>query len=895
MTFKHYALVSTALTGLLMASVATAQDQTAATTSADAPVEEVVIVGFRKSLADALRAKKDDIRVSDGISAEDIGKFPSENIAEAIQRIPGVQIGNVNGRGSTIAVRGLGPQYAYTTVNGQTFKSANFTDGFRFDVIQTELASGIQVIKSPTADMDAGGLAGTINIDTVRPLNLKGRTLVASVKAQNSELADADTTPKVTLTYGDKFLDGKLGVFLGAGYQKLNDRADYSFMDRWYTTTASNTFAAGSVAVPAGTVVPRRPRYRRIDRETERSQLNAAVQYRPSEDLEMGLTAIYSHDYTTYDVNQQVFLFGGLGTIQVNEVTNGLATKIVVNNFTTENNRQLETRDLKSSALTADFKYTGIENLTLKGVINYTEGKGYISEEAAILAITIPSATLDMSDPENVKFSTSVDLNDTASYAYNKLTRNEYPNGGQTRNDTDETSAQLDAKYWLDMGWLQSASVGLKYKKENFNRHRTRRDRLVLGYYPTAQFTPAFSYNDAVSGFLDGEGSFGTNWVVPDIDGYREMMAAEGVTIPLQFAPEATYGLERDIKSVYTMTDLKGDLFGFGVRGNVGIRVEKTDQTVNGYLTTPNPNSSADVRIAAGTYSTDKSYTNVLPSANFVVNLNPNLLVRASAAKVLVRPILDSSTSLATTINSSVSGGVTTYSIALGEADLEPLTANQGDLGIEWYYGKGNALSLSAFAKEVKNGTFDTFICPASFEGVALTDNGTDCVSANGSIYDINIKANDPSKNMIKGYEVNWQQSLDNLLPLDGFGVIANYTHVTQDKSAKFQLRNLSENTANLTGYWENSTFSARVSANYRSEYLQNSADSFFARETHIVKDRTQVDVVLGYTINEQMSLSFGAQNITNEKEDAYYLTDNIWQMTAVTGPSYYLSFQYKM
>src|SRR5204862_404741 len=117
---------------------------------------EIVVNGIRASIDNAIEAKRKDIRVTDGISAEDLGKFPSENITEAIQRISGVQMSNINGRGATISIRGLGPQYAMTTVNGQTFKSADFTDGFRYDIIQTELANAIEVIKSPTADMDAG-------------------------------------------------------------------------------------------------------------------------------------------------------------------------------------------------------------------------------------------------------------------------------------------------------------------------------------------------------------------------------------------------------------------------------------------------------------------------------------------------------------------------------------------------------------------------------------------------------------------------------------------------------------------------------------------------------------------------------------------------------------------
>jgi outer membrane receptor protein involved in Fe transport len=142
--------------------------------------------GHRLSLQHQVRARyqRRDIRISDGISSEDIGKFPAENITEAIQRIAGVQMSNINGRGSTISIRGLGAQYARTTVSGQTFASADFLDGFRYDIIQTDMASGIRVIKSPTADMDTGGLSGTVNIETVHPLDYKGSrfTLTAGLQ-----------------------------------------------------------------------------------------------------------------------------------------------------------------------------------------------------------------------------------------------------------------------------------------------------------------------------------------------------------------------------------------------------------------------------------------------------------------------------------------------------------------------------------------------------------------------------------------------------------------------------------------------------------------------------------------------------------------------------------------
>jgi TonB-dependent receptor len=293
------AMLSTCgVSALMVAGVAHAQ--TAAPAAQADASDGIVVTGFRASLKSALDAKRKDTRVSDGISSEDIGKFPAENITRSIQRISGVQMSNINGRGATISIRGLGPQYAMTTINGQTIKSADFTDGFRFDIIQTELASAIQVIKSPTADMDAGGLSGTVNIETTKPLDYHKRQLVVSAKAQNSQYAGGKITPKVGVSYIDQFLDGTLGVYVNLGYQKLNDRADYMWMDRWTRKT---------VGTDSNILTPRRPRYRRIDRETERLMASGGLQWRPSDRIEVGFNAIYAKDKTTYDVNQQVFLF----------------------------------------------------------------------------------------------------------------------------------------------------------------------------------------------------------------------------------------------------------------------------------------------------------------------------------------------------------------------------------------------------------------------------------------------------------------------------------------------------------------------------------------------------------------------------------------------------------
>jgi len=886
MTFKNYALLSTALAGLLTVSSAMAQEAASPAAPAD-DATEVVVTGFRKSLASALKNKKNDTRVSDGISSEDLGKFPSENIAEAIQRIPGVQMANVNGRGATISIRGLGPQYAMTTVNGQSFASADFNDGFRYDIIQTELASSIQVYKSPTADMDAGGLAGTVNIETVHPLDKKGRELVVSVKGQKSNNAKGGITPKASISYVDQFDGGKLGVFLGANYQELSDRADYLFMDRWFTSANTD-----------GTTLytPRRIRYRRIDRDTLRQQFNVAVQYRPVAGLELGLSAIHSKDNTRYDTIQQVFLFSQ-SNITTQDSDGLTALKTTQTNYTAENNRQLETRNLSSEALTGTVKWTGFDNWTLKGVLHYTQGKAYLTEEAAILGINIASSTLDMSDPNDIKFTTSNDLSDAASYDSALLTRNEYPDGAQHANISDEVAAQFDATRWIDMGILSSLSFGGKVKRDTLSRYSTRRD---LDGSLSAANTPASPVSTTiVDNFLDGADTVDRTWAVPDIIAYRAALAASGIDVPTVFDPTGSYSVSRNISSVYAMANLKGDVFNVPFHGNFGIRYEDTKQLVNGYLASGSNPVNSNVSLVTGTYSTPTDYDNVLPSANFVFNLTPDLLIRAAAAKVLVRPILDTNSNLATTISTGTnSDGVTVNTIALGAATLKPLTANQFDLGIEWYYGDGNGLSLSGFLKDVKNGTYSSLVCPASFDGTALSTNSDgDCVSTTGAIYDITETKNDTSVVKIKGFEINWQQSFDHWLPVKGFGVTSNYTHVEPSSkgTSGFHLANLSENTFNATGYWENKTFSARLSANYRSAYTQTSAESFFAREGHTIRGRTLYDLTLGYNINSRLSASFGALNITNEKEEAYKDIASRWQMTSVTGSSYYISLQYKM
>lgn len=871
-------VLASVLASLLFPALAQEQQKT----SDDENVERIS-VSFRGSLVAAADIKRQDTKVTDAITTEDIGKFPSENIAEAIQRIPGVQISNVNGRGSTISVRGLGAQYARTTLNGQTMASADFTSGFRFDIIQTELASVIEVIKSPTADMDSGGLSGSINIDTASPLSFSEQKILVSGNAQYSEFSPSgDITPKANFTYIDQFANNTVGVLLNFGYQKLDDRVDNFWMDRWFVDAEED-------------VTPRRPRYRRIDRETERQLFNGTLQWRPSSEFEAKFTAVYAGDDTKQDLNQQVFLFNANQITRLGAAENGVYNQIQINNFTTENNRQLEEKDAKSQAYTLELNYDW-QDWTFSSVLHYTSGKAVHDEEAAILATIISQATLDISNPSNVVFDIAENLADPALYPA-VMPRNEYPNGASRNMKSDETAIQFDATRMLEWGAFTSVSAGLKYRKETLERKVYRTDRAAIGDADPADLPSMAEYGFLVNDFLDNQMSIQHSWIAPNIQAYRDALVAEGVTVPTLFAAQSSYSMDQDITSVYLMANFETELFGLPLRGNFGGRYEQTKRDVNTYLTGDTHPDNEEIKLAIGETTQSFDYNNFLPSANFVLALTDDMQIRLAAAKVLVRPILTSNTQLAPSESSAANSfGTRTYNINLGQPELKALTANQLDLGWEWYYSQGDSLTVNLFQKDIKNGTVSEFVCPAQYNGTALTMSGAECVDGVGNIYDITAIYNDSSKLTVKGYEIGWNQGFDNCLPVAGFGLSSNYTRILVDESEGFTLSNSSEETWNITAYWENDEFSARVALNHRSPYVQESSDAFFAREGRTVNGRNQVDVLLGWSISDQWSVRFGALNVTGKDEEAYREErTRAWQTTSVIGRSYYLGVSFNM
>jgi len=186
---------------------------------ADATVNDIVVTGIRRSIESSTAQKRGAAGILDAISSEDLGKFPDANVAESLQRIPGVAIDRSNGEGQSVTVRGLGPNFNTVLFNGRSFASDNYNRSFSFDLLPAELISGAQVYKSSQAPLQSGGIGATINLQTPKPLALKGFKGVFTGKANYEKNSDK-FTPQLFGLLSDTFADGKLGLLGSVSYQR---------------------------------------------------------------------------------------------------------------------------------------------------------------------------------------------------------------------------------------------------------------------------------------------------------------------------------------------------------------------------------------------------------------------------------------------------------------------------------------------------------------------------------------------------------------------------------------------------------------------------------------------------------------------------------------------------
>ena len=791
-------------------------------------LDEVVVTGFRGSLADALAMKRAETGIVDVIKAEDVAKFPDANLAESLQRLPGVAVARDGGEGRSISVRGLGPDYTRVRLNGleaQTtsngFEGINRTRGFDFNVFASELFNSLTVRKSPSAQTEEGSLGATVDLQTGRPFDKAGPQFAVSTKASYNDLAE-NTDPRFAMLASDTFFDDALGVLVSAAYSKSEKISQASHNLNWDRQTENGGWcnpltsticpASDPANLPIGITLdqlrsptiyhPRIPRMAQFGVDNERLGITTAVQWKPAESTLVSLDLLYSkhHGVRTEYLLTPIGLFRSLSQ-------QGKPEAIVREAEIRGNDMvfaRIDNVDLRSELsifdFTTNFKQTG---LTLEHEFN-DQWKGTLRLGASDSRFDEPKETTLQVDRLNTdgfiydfresetrpRIVWGFDTNNPASYYFGppQPSFTTLANGmaaGQTGpeirlrpqsvyNSMEQGSFDL-ANAFNDIWTFKS---GVNLRKYHFESDAKRRAvEIALPPQPNpgvadggvAQLVSPFS---GFQGFgLPPETA--ASWVVPDERKFIDLFDIYGnagifaMRRDIAAARSSIYEVNEKDSAIYLQADFTAELFGQSLRGDLGVRYVRTEQDAIGF---------AEAGANSQLLTPSRSYNNLLPAFNLSMDVGEDWVMRVAGSRVMTRPPL---ASLTPGVAANVSGG--TRIVTQGNPNLDPIEADAFDLSAEWYFAPESVVSVGVFYKDVKtyvqtlrtNEVFNTLGIPdavATSQGVLATDT---------FVYSRPLNTDGGP---LKGVELNLQMPFT-FLPgfFRDFGLLANYTHVDSD------------------------------------------------------------------------------------------------------------------
>jgi iron complex outermembrane receptor protein len=909
----------------------------AAGESADQPTEGgIVVTGFRSSLARALNMKKQENASTDSILAEDIGKFPDLNLSESIQRIPGVALQRDGGEGRQITVRGLGPQFTRVRINGMealtTAGGADASGGtnrsrsFDFNVFASDLFNAITLRKTAEASVEEGSLGATVDLRTARPFDYKGFTLTASLQGDYNDLSKK-VTPRGALLISDTFANGTLGALLSVAYTKRQLIEEGPSTVRWAPATSfapgfqsvggvSCLNAAGSAALSpapgdcAAVDAAQHPRFPRQDwyyDDQRRIGVTASFQWKPSDNTLISLDGLYADFKGTREeryLEAPSFSVGGACTaanrnstcgiadtdVTSSKITNGVMYAGTFNDVDLRVEDRFDRLDTKFKQVTLDGmqKFGDQFTLTFAGGHSISQHRNPVQNTLTFDQFNVDNYSYDYGSPSGrapvFNFGTA-NLTDPNSWVLSQIRLR----AATADNVFDSAQAAFNWKPSDDF----QIDFGGEWKKYKFTTTELRRQNPASPSTNQEPTIPASIAGMPLSGLghlvtVGGYTFFAPDYAVADGQLHFGDPTAFGGAFALGPGPalgnNATVR-ERD-QGAFLQASFHHDFGSMVLRGNVGVRYVETRTASTGYAIVAN---------AINQITVNSSYHDWLPSANIVFEPVRNFDIRFAAAKVMSRPSLGSLNPGAT-IN--VSGANRT--VSGGNPFLQPFRANSYDLAFEWYFQPGGLLSLALFEKDVgsfittlqSRGVFSTnpFGLPTTLM-TAACGNLAGCDAT--TIFTFSSPANTPG-GPVQGFEVNYQQPFT-FLPgfLHHTGVLLNYTGVKSKIKylnaagavvATNDLTQLSRKSANATLYYEDSKFSARVSAAYRSGYLTAIPAAEAGNDVQGTNSTLNVDASVQYTINKHFKVTIEGINLTDEYQDQYVDSRNMLSVYHHTG-----------
>ncbi|HEY0946806.1 MAG TPA: TonB-dependent receptor [Opitutaceae bacterium] len=859
---RSFAILRTTLACALLAAAASAQETTNPTTRPPGADDETiglgefVVSGLRGSLMTAQEFKQNAVPFIDSIAAQDIGKFPDNTVADALQRVPGIQVARDNGEVNSVVIRGL-PNLG-TTLNGHEIFTGTGR-GVALQDIPAELVAGVDVYKTSTPDQIEGGIAGVIDIRLRRPFDFAGLELSAGGRVIEGKEADGTSWVASGLV-SDRWKlpnGGEVGALVSVSGNRYHFKDQRVFNFLWEPVPIDPALAGGQstvmLPVTAGSLLT--PGDRR------RTGTNVSLQWRPNQQLEFYADVLYTQYRNEHDVNFFIGFprFGEFQEVTLVPGTNIVAREVTANNFHLNSTQAFDdktdgyqtvvgakwTRDNVKASTEAIYNWSRIKNRGVIVDVQYVEPSTFTFD-----LINGGGTNIDI---------TGGDIRDENNYRLWGLFDN------RSHAKSEQIAWKADVEYQLGSGLLTHLKGGVRVAERDATSRQSSRNDIApaagRGVVPTTSIQGFGSL--APDGLFD-RGEFGaSNWYAGDADFQRDnpeiIRQAFGLgTAAPDFNPTLAFSDTETTYAAYLQAGYKFDAGAFPVEGLIGARVINTQEKLEGYLASGEPISS------------DKDDWDVLPTLVGRVRLRPNLYLRYSAGRTITRPNFVDLNPVVTLFAPTTTGGALGTGSG-GNPELKNVESTNYDLSLEYYFAKASYVSLAGFYREI-DGYVQTF---ASIETIGDTDY-------------IVTRPRNSDKGHLDGVEFTYQH-FPEFLPsfLQGFGWQTNFTYIEGQNRApdptstanpaplvELPYAQVSKYSYNIVAIYERGRFSARLAYNWRDKYVDtfngpNSPTS--GLRTIRVKDTDWLNFSASFALRENLTITFDATNLLDQKFQDYF------------------------
>ncbi|MEW4448970.1 TonB-dependent receptor [Qipengyuania sp. JC766] len=845
----------------------------------------IIVEGFRASLESAIAEKRNSDQIVESVTAEDIGKLPDASIGESIARLPGLTSQRLNGRANVVAIRGFGPDFSQTLLNGREQTTTSDNRSVELDQYPSEVVNQVVVYKSPTASLVGQGLVGTIDIRTIRPLEVNRRVLAFGARGSWADIGALNAGSKefgyrLNAAYVDQFADDTIGLSLAASY--VDEPYQLQEFNAWgYAgdgTAASPSVIGGSKSYVTST-------------QLKRFGLNSTLQVEPTDTIVVTLDGFYSNfddDQTKRGIELPLAFGGGFdtdpfdpatGTVEDGFATSGRFEDVrgVVRNDVFQREADLYSfgfnvnhngNDGWNAFFDFGYSRTDRNELSLESYAGTgfngdggdPQGDGTSPSDSigfvSGLTGTVFDPTLNYGDPNLIV------LTDPLGWGGGPV-----PQAGYSNNrivDDELFQFRVEVEKELEDSFISGIQFGMNYT----TREKSLTPDEAFVRLPNSALTAAIPAQ-----FLLRATDLSYLGLGPVVSyDPRDLIDAGILVLEPRVAtgPNAAadvlgkgYTINEDLMTAYLQANIEQEMGSATLTGNFGVQVIHTEQKSTGFIFSP---AGPEERTFGD------SYWDVLPSANLSLRLASDTVIRVAAAREIMRSRLDDTRlSIGYGIDNAVPGGIIRG--GGGNPFLRPYRANAADFNIEQYFGQGGVVALQLFYKDIKSFIFNGRF---AFDYVGFPEpTGADAFPNLPSLGTLDAPINTGGGDLY-GAELALTMPFGDIIPaLEGFGVTggASYTKTNVEDAAgnETQIPGYSEWVINGTGYFEKDGFNARGSVRYRSSFLGDFTGFGGSPVRRTALGETIVDAQIGYDFQpgsalEGLSLYLQGQNLTDER-----------------------------